>query len=81
MPKVTIEFQLPEERNEYKQAMNSKDFYFACLGFKEYLREQIHHHSEEMSDLEFATFEKIRDKFDKIVTEETDLNNWEEFIT
>lgn len=80
MVDVTMAFKLPEERDEYKKALRGADFYFACLSFKEYLREQIKYHDEEMADIEFATFEKIRDKFDKIVTEETDLNNWEDFI-
>jgi hypothetical protein len=38
MPKVTIEFNLPEERPEYMMAVNAGEYYGALWEFYQYLR-------------------------------------------
>ncbi len=64
MPKVTVEYNLPEERDDYNIHMQSFKMYCALSDFSEYLRAKVKY-SPEGGDI----FYEIRIKFYEILSE------------
>ena len=80
MPKIKLEYDLPEERDDFKLAINGNDFYNTLLGFSNYLREQLKYHGDELSDGQYELLEKIRDKFNEIICDETNISDIHSFV-
>lgn len=80
MQKVNLSFDMPEDKDELKAALYGKDFYFACLHFDNYLREQIKNYSDNMSDEQLQALERIREEFNDIVSAQTDLDDWANWL-
>jgi len=80
MPKIKLEYELPDERDDFRLAINGHDFYFVIIEFDNYLREQLKYHSEELSDGQFQLLEEIRDKFNEIIRDGTNISDIHSFV-
>ena len=58
MPKITMEFSLPEEREEFQAAEDGARLAMALDDFKEYLRKRLKY--EEMSDEQYCLLEAVQ---------------------
>lgn len=58
--KGKLEFNLPEEENEFKIASNAMDWALVAWDMAEYLRDELKYNS---SDLDSGALEKIQDIF------------------
>lgn len=61
MPKVTLEFALPEEKEEFATCNNASEYRAALYEFANYLRNQLKY--SDLTEKEQVIFEEIRDKF------------------
>jgi hypothetical protein len=61
MPKIILEFNLPEEQDEYELAHNAAKFYDCLYNFSQELR-TWYKHGHDFKDADDAV-EKIREKF------------------
>ncbi len=80
MPKIIMEFNLPEDEDDYKMAAHGADFYFAIGDFDDYLREQIKYNSEKYSGKQYKLLEDIRDKFNEIISDRTNISDFSNFV-
>ena len=68
MPKATIEFDLPEESNEFQTAINGAK-YIACLQeLDNFLRGKIKYN--ELSEEAYNSFEECRNKLHELATDD-----------
>lgn len=67
MPKVTLEFNLPEEKEEYLVAMDGGKYYSQIGEFTSYLRSIIKY-SNDLPESEMAVYAKIRAKWLEIIS-------------
>jgi hypothetical protein len=69
MPKVILEFNLPEETEEYTAYMNGLALAFACEEFSNKLRAIVKYDDPEFTEEQRETIQKIRDMFYEYVGE------------
>ena len=67
--KVTIEFDLPEDRYEYERAIEGKKWQWFADAFSDYLRKQ-EKYNENLTDEQFEILTQIREKFHELMKEE-----------
>ena len=60
MPKATLEFELPEEYEEFTNACKVYDWINAIHTFDQWLRKKLKY--EELSDEEDAIYQKVREE-------------------
>ena len=65
--KAILEFNLPEEEAEFKQAANAGDMYCAIFEFSQYLRKKLKY--EDLSEQEIKTYEEVKSEFLEIMDE------------
>lgn len=65
--KAILEFNLPEEEAEFKQAANAGDMYCAIFEFSQYLRKKLKY--EDLSEQEIKTYEEVKAEFLEIMDE------------
>ena len=61
--KATLEFNLPEDQNEYQMANDASNMFNALWDMSQWLRKQTKHIPDNMSDIELNTLEKCRKEF------------------
>lgn len=66
--KATIEFNLPEDDNQYKWATNGYNYFAVLYNFKEYLRNKLKH--EDLSDDRIFVIEQIQSDFLQMLYDE-----------
>jgi hypothetical protein len=66
--KATLTFNLPEDNEEFNRAVKAADYYVCLFEFHQYLRTQLKY-DEQLLDIERSTFERIREEFNGILTE------------
>jgi hypothetical protein len=66
--KATLTFNLPEDNEEFNRAVKAADYYVCLFDLFQYLRREIKY-NEQLSDIERNTFERIREEFNGILTE------------
>ena len=59
--KATIEFNLPEDQNQYKWATNGYNYFSVLYNFREYLRNKLKH--EDLSEHDILVVEAIQSDF------------------
>lgn len=64
MSKAILEFSIPEESEEFRTAINANKYVSSLDEFGAYLRNKLKY--EELSEAEYAIYEKIRTKFYEI---------------
>ena len=57
--KVTLEFELPEEEVEMRQAIDAKDYLVVLREMANFLRNKIKY--EDLSDAEYTVYNEVRD--------------------
>lgn len=67
MPKVIIEFNLPEENEEFKTATKATDMSLVLWDFSQHLRSKIKY--GDLPEAEYAIYEAIREKFHEILND------------
>lgn len=63
--KAILEFNLPEDKEEYEMTINASKYYLALWGIKQELRKQLKY--AELSEQEYEIYEKVSDKFYEIL--------------
>jgi sulfur carrier protein ThiS len=66
--KATIEFNLPEDDNQYKWATNGYNYFAVLYNFKAYLRNKLKH--EDLSDDRIFVIEQIQSDFLEMLYDE-----------
>jgi len=66
--KAILEFNIPEDNEEFNRAIKAADYYVSLFEFYQYLRRELKY-DEQLSDIERDTFERIREEFNGILTE------------
>lgn len=69
MPEAILKFTLPEERNEFELAFSAQKMYAVIWDFKEWLRNQLKHNPDNLSEKECELLEKVSDKFYDFINE------------
>ena len=65
--KAVLEYDLPEEIDEFEIAVNSRKYYNIIFDYKMFLRGKLKY--EDLSEQEYEIIEKIREKFFSIIEE------------
>lgn len=66
--KAILEFNLPEDNEEFNRAVKAADYYVCLFDLFQYLKREMKY-NEQLSDIERSTFERIREEFNEILTE------------
>lgn len=67
-----LKFNLPEEHDEFNDAVKGTDYLYALNKIKEYLRSELKY-NQNLTDIEYKTIEKVREEFNGILTD-NDIN-------
>jgi hypothetical protein len=65
--KATLEFNLPEDQNEFEMVNNASKTYSVIWDLQQWLRSQTKHAPDTMSDDTYNTFEKCREKLNDLL--------------
>lgn len=68
MPKATLEFNLPEEREEYELTVKAGALCSFIFEFSQYLRSQ-YKYNDTLTEEQHELLEKIREEFYRIMSE------------
>ena len=71
MPKVTLEYNLPEEKDEFYYANNGAKYYCWISDFDQFLRSAIKHGG--LPDKEEKIYQEIRDRLHEFNKDSLDL--------
>ena len=71
--KATLEFNLPEDQIEFEFATNGSKWWKVCWDMEQWLRGNIKHAPDSMSDDEYKTYELCREKLRQLI-EDKGLN-------
>lgn len=69
MPKAILEFNLPEEREEYEMAVKGVDYHIALSDFDNHLRAIVKYGDSEYTDEQQAFAQVLRDKLWEIMND------------
>ena len=61
--KAIIEFELPEDQNEYEKANNANKMYMALWDIKQLLRSKLKYNSDGLNDEQLEQWEAMRGDF------------------
>lgn len=64
--KTTLEFNLPEDREELKLAMNAASYYVALVDLQDLIRARLKYGNP--SEAELKIYEELRDDFHRILS-------------
>lgn len=65
--KAILEFNLPEEQDDFNHVMKTEDYYNVIFNFDKYLRREVKY-NESLSKKEKDIILKVRDTFSEILT-------------
>jgi len=65
--KAILEFNIPEEQDDFNHVMKAEDYYNVIFNFDKYLRREIKY-NESLSKKEKDIILKVRDTFSEILT-------------
>lgn len=71
--KATIEFELPDDQEEFELAVSSNRYYSVIIGLDNHLRSKIKYAADDISDEKLETYEEIRD-FLRNLCSENEIN-------
>lgn len=70
--KATLTFNLPEDQDDFNNAVKGIDYKIALQEIAEYLRRELKY-NQSLTDIEYKTIEKVREEFNGILTD-NDIN-------
>ena len=68
--KATLEFNLPDDSEDFNIALDGSKWAYIVWQLDQYLRSQIKHPAEGMSDDTYKAFDETRDKLYELLNEE-----------
>ena len=68
--KAILEFELPDDQEEYEYAVNARKMYSALWDIKQLIRSKLKHNSDNLTDAELKQWEIIHDEFYVILDEQ-----------
>lgn len=75
MPKLILEYQMPEDKDDYEMALSASK-YAAIIGeFKNELRQKVKYESDSLSDAELKVYEDIRTRLHEIINDYLDSDH------
>jgi hypothetical protein len=77
--KATLKFDLndPDSKRAHRRCINALNAYLVIYDMQEFLRRKIKYENDDMSDEEYNTYIKVRDKMHKIL-EDYNINlDWD----
>ena len=69
MPKITVEYNLPEEQDEFDTANNAGKYYSVLWDLDQYLRNFVKYPSDREDPILTDTMAKVRDELWKLMKE------------
>lgn len=67
--KATLEFKLPEEQTDFNFATQGSDWFFVAWKMDQWLRGQIKHAPDSMSEDTYQAYEECRDKLRELIND------------
>jgi hypothetical protein len=67
--KAILEFNLPEDKEDFDFAVRGLDWSIVCWNMDQWLRGQIKHAPDEMSDDTYKAFEQCREKLREFISD------------
>lgn len=68
--KAILEFELPEDQEEYEYAVNAEKMYSALYDINQLIRSKLKYNPDSLTDIEFKQWEIMQDKFYLILDEQ-----------
>ena len=68
--KANLEFNLPEDTREFRLAVNAERMYMVLWEMDQWLRSNIKHAPDSMSEDTYKTFEKCRETLNELMSNE-----------
>jgi hypothetical protein len=78
--KAILEFNLPEDEDDFKLASHGADFYFTIIDFDDYLREELKYHGEKYTSKQYKLLENLREKLTEIAGDRTNIADFDNFV-
>lgn len=75
MPKLILEYQMPEDKSDYEMALNASKYAGIINEFKNELRQKIKYESDSLSDAELKVYEDIRTRLHQIIIDNLDSDH------
>lgn len=72
--KAILIFNLPEEKEDYKECTSGSDLYSACRDFCNWIRGEIKH-NDKLTEAQYDAYEKIFEEFLEYL-QDNDINLW-----
>jgi len=69
MPKATLEFTLPEEKDEFETAVSASKAYSCLWELKNWMRNELKYNSDKYTEEGIKIVEKVEEKFFEIINE------------
>lgn len=69
MPKVILEYNIPEEQDEFDLAYNGARLAVIVEDFDEYLRRKLKYESDSLTEEQYKLYQEIRDKLTELRNE------------
>ena len=69
MPKITVEYNLPEEQDEFDTANNASKYYSVLWDLDQYLRNFVKYPSDREDPILTDTMAKVRDELWRLMKE------------
>jgi len=69
MPKVTIEYTLPDEQSEFEEANNAGKYYSVLWDLDQFLRNKTKYATDDVTKEQLDAYYTLRDEFWKIMNE------------
>lgn len=66
--KAKLEFNFPEDKDEFKLAFNGPQYFYVLWDFDQYLRGEMKY-NDDLTDEEYNTYDKIREKLYDIMSD------------
>jgi len=66
--KLTLHFDLPEDRDAYRMAFSGPDYYFSLLDLDNWLRNEIKYR-EDLSDETRGIYERVREVMGEVMAD------------
>lgn len=70
MPRVTIEFNLPEEQYEFEQAVNAGKFRTVLWELDQFLRSKTKYADDNATEEQIAAYYELRDELHRLMGED-----------
>lgn len=75
MPKLILEYQMPEDKDDYEMALSASKYATIISEFKNELRQKVKYESDSLSNAELKVYEDIRTRLHEIINDYLDSDH------